>query len=504
MALLEHWRSVILGRATDWRSPIFFFPKDGVLGNTDALALLGIPYTVARLRYDEFLSYDLSYAALYVVGFISMALLLRDGLRLSHPLAILGSILFIVSGNIYQWSIHAQLLAVMTVPLMLWLAIAFVRHVSHGQRFMIIAAGAAVFSTTCLTGFYVAWFFVLLVAWAAIVAACMLGFSSAFRRAFGYIKENAADFAIFALVLVVALYPFIALYLPRVMESGPQPLSEAFIDGRSQRVWDLVAVGGNNYFWGDLLGPGHLGGRLLWHPSITPIFGVVMLCTLGCAFAIFRLDDLTHDERTRVIFVRVFGLGSILLWLSFLDWGSLKPYTLYYRFVPGGSVVRVPARLLVLFPAVWVPIVMIGASWIIQRTNRIRFMVYVALAIMILEQHPARPQPYTDVVLEQKRLGPYRAPPKSCASFYVVGRIPRPEESEIHEFYYGPHVDAMILAYRFRVPTLNGNSTLLPPGWRFTPTFDSKYLDSVHAWISQNKLTNVCSLDLSTGKWTAG
>src|ERR1043165_8543000 len=79
MTILEHWRTVILGSAADWRSPIFFFPKTGVLGNTDAYALFALPYTIARTIFDEFVSYDLATAALYAIGFASMAGLLRNG-----------------------------------------------------------------------------------------------------------------------------------------------------------------------------------------------------------------------------------------------------------------------------------------------------------------------------------------------------------------------------------------------------------------------------------------
>lgn len=133
MTILEHWRTVILGRAADWRSPIFFFPKAGVLGNTDAYALFALPYTLARTTFDEFVSYDLAMAALFAVGFASMALLLRDGLRLSHPVSVLGAILFTVFSSIYQRTIHAQIIAVETIPLLIWLAIAFSRSSSRRE-----------------------------------------------------------------------------------------------------------------------------------------------------------------------------------------------------------------------------------------------------------------------------------------------------------------------------------------------------------------------------------
>jgi hypothetical protein len=60
----------------------------------------------------------------------------------------------------------------------------------------------------------------------------------------------------------------------------------------------------------------------------------------------------------------------------------------------------------------------------------------------------------------------------------------------------------MILAYRFRVPTLNGNSTVLPPGWKLGGPAEPQYLANVGDWISRNNLSNVCRLDLRLGQWS--
>jgi hypothetical protein len=502
MTVLEHWRSVILGRAADWRSPIFFFPKPGVLGNTDAYALFALPYTIARTVFDEFVSYDLALAALFVAGFASMALLLRNGLRLSHPVAAIGAILFTVFSSIYQRIFHAQLIAVETIPLLIWLAIAFARSTSRQGGSIIAISGALVFAATCMTGFYISWYFGLLIVWAAIVTLCMFGPSTSFRTVLVFTKAKWAELAILGLSLLIGLYPFASLYVPRLVESGPQPLSEAFGPGRSQHVWDMIAAGTNNYFWSDLLGNGGLGGRLSWNPSITPIFAIALLASIVAAFVCFRLRDLTRDDRTRVLFVRVFGIATLLFWISFVDWGFVQPYVFYYRFVPGGSAMRVPARVMQLFPATWVPIVAIGASWILQRAARCRWMVFAALAILIVEQHSAPLVANTDLDLERKRLAKFLPAPASyCASFYVAGFIPRSEEAPLVEFFYGPQVDAMLLAYRFHIPTLNGNSTVYPPGWKIASPIDPKYMDTVKDWISRNHLSKVCRLDLSRAEW---
>ena len=477
MTILEHWRTVISGRAADWRSPIFFFPKTGVLGNTDAYALFALPYAIARTIFDEFVSYDLALAALFAVGFASMALLLRNGLRLSHSVSILGAILFTVFSSIYQRIFHAQLIAVETIPLLVWLAIAFARSASRREGSLIAIGGALVFAATCMTGFYISWYFGLLIAWTAIVCLCMFGPSACLKTAVAFAKAKRTELTIFAAGLLIGLYPFASLYVPRLIESGPQPLSEAFEPGRSQHVWDMIAVGTNNYFWSGLLGVGGLGGRLSWNPSITPLFGIALLASIVAAFVCFRLRDLTGDDRTRVLFVRVFGIATLLLWISFVDWGVVRPYVFYYRFIPGGSAMRVPARLMQLFPAVWVPIAAIGASWALQRAARFRWLIFAALAILIVEQHSAPLAATTAVDLERKRLAKFSAAPATyCASFYVAGFIPRTEQSPLIEFFYGPQVDAMLLAYRFRIPTLNGNSTVYPPGWKITSPIDPKYM----------------------------
>ena len=227
-----------------------------------------------------------------------------------------------------------------------------------------------------------------------------------------------------------------------------------------------------------------------------------MLCTVLASFVCFRVGDL-RGERRLVHFVRVFGAASLLLWLSFVDWGAFKLFTFYYRFVPGGSAIRVPARLVLLFPAIWVPIVMIGAFWVLQRARRLRWAVLAVVAVMVAEQHGSPLIANTDVDMERKRLAVYRAVPREvCSSFYVTGWMPRPEELTLHELFYGPNVDAMILAYRMRVPTLNGNSTVLPPGWKLGAPAEPQYSANVAEWISRNNLTNVCRLDLSSGQWS--
>jgi hypothetical protein len=62
MTIFEHCRTVIFGACSRLALPIFPFPKAGVLGNTDAYARFGLPYTIARMIFDEFVPYELALA----------------------------------------------------------------------------------------------------------------------------------------------------------------------------------------------------------------------------------------------------------------------------------------------------------------------------------------------------------------------------------------------------------------------------------------------------------
>lgn len=120
-----------------------------------------------------------------------------------------------------------------------------------------------------------------------------------------------------------------------------------------------------------------------------------------------------------------------------------------------------------------------------------------------MEQHSAPLAANTSIELERERLAKFfPVPARYCASFYVVGFIPRSEEAPLTEFFYGPQVDAMLLAYRFRIPTLNGNSTVYPPGWKISSPIETHYLSTVNDWISRNNLSKVCRLDLSRVAWS--
>src|SRR5581483_2212301 len=72
IAILEHWRAVARGQAS-FTSPNFFWPERGVLGYSESLFLMAVPYGLFRaLGLDIYLAFESCLIVLRLIGFYSM------------------------------------------------------------------------------------------------------------------------------------------------------------------------------------------------------------------------------------------------------------------------------------------------------------------------------------------------------------------------------------------------------------------------------------------------
>jgi len=96
-------------------------------------------------------------------------------------------------------------------------------------------------------------------------------------------------------------------------------------------------------------------------------------------------------------------------------------------------------------------------------------------------------------------------PPSGCASFYVVATR-RNEPLFINaerDGLYPHNVDAMFLAERWRVPTINGFASFNPPDWNFARPLDADYDARVMDYARRHDLHDLCRLDVrQVQPWT--
>jgi len=83
----------------------------------------------------------------------------------------------------------------------------------------------------------------------------------------------------------------------------------------------------------------------------------------------------------------------------------------------------------------------------------------------------------------------------SCRSFYITKASPTYNSRSFHQAtLYG--VDAMFVALRHSIPTLNGYSAWLPDNWNLDNPQDPGYTEALERWIARHQLSGVCELDI--------
>ena len=83
----------------------------------------------------------------------------------------------------------------------------------------------------------------------------------------------------------------------------------------------------------------------------------------------------------------------------------------------------------------------------------------------------------------------------SCKSFFIRRASPAYEarSADLTPMYA---IDAMFVALRTSIPTLNGYSAWDPGGWALRDPSFRGYAEGVRQWVDGHRLTGVCELDM--------
>jgi len=143
-----------------------------------------------------------------------------------------------------------------------------------------------------------------------------------------------------------------------------------------------------------------------------------------------------------------------------------------------------------------------GMQGVTRRKNGVA-RVCLAAAMLILitfglfEQLNSGDGQYYSISAENARLEKLAAKlPENCSAFYVAaGALGNNNQEDFGDQNY-MH-DAMLVSIRRHVPTLNGRSGKIPPGWSLRNVRAPEYEQNVSHWIEQHKLEgNVCRLEI--------
>lgn len=500
----EHWFRVFSGLA-EFRSPPQFYPLEGTLGYSDAFFLYQIFYSPLRLLgIDQFLAFQLTLVGLTAIGFASFFALLRRVFEVPRYLAVAGALIFAFSNMNFLKVGHSQHLTIEFIPLLVLFGFKAVSSVATapGRAALFSGLMGVGLALVFFTSFYIGWFFVLAslvfvpvllaLTWPGVmamvkahpvaVAACLLAFSASF---------------------LVALTPFLLTYLPVLLEGRQR----SFADNMQFAGWisDLINVGAGNGVWGGVIAglPGYPVERLGNAEAFlapTPL----LLCVLigGAIFVARHAVRHPAELRFRGRVILALAVTSLVLMVIPVQVGGYSLWWPVWKFVPGGSAIRVPYRLQImnglivtlavfLFLDYWYRVRRLGGK------AEMSGMVLTGLAaVLVLEQINGAP---TAAVSRARELAFLDRVPAAgqCRVFYLADSVPDDRAT------YAYQIDAMLISQRVGIPTINGYSGWEPQGWEVRdPRLGNSYVNSADRWLERNGVTDgACAFDVETMAW---
>jgi len=515
--VMEHWRQVLAGDAA-WLSPPVFHPVEGVLGYSDALLLYGLAHAaLAPFGLDAFASLQAVLVALAAVGFGATALLLRRRLGWPHAAAALGAALFVAANNLYLKGAHLQLYAVLLVPLAVWWLSGAALALRRRDRRALRRHGAGValgVPALLYTSFYVGWLLLFFVA----LYLAVLAWRTPAARLRAWLADTARTYRREAVWLgglgLLALLPFWVTHAPVALAFGSWRFRAVM--KFAARPLDVANVGPGNLLWGPLVERYMLADGIVLHEVWTG-FGLVTLSLFAASlFGLRRLSRTGERVEARERHVaavrarsgldlRVLGVTVLLVWALTLRVDGVSLWRLPYYALPGAGGIRALGRAQLVLT---LPVLIVALDGLVRlaraarrggRRHRVAGTALVgALGLALLaEQVNHQPVAGLDVVDARRTLAGFPAPPSECEVFYVTPPLPDARSDPALQ------LDAMRLAQRFGIPTLNGYSGQFPHGWRALYRLrEPAYEQRVARWVAERGVTGrLCALELATRTW---
>lgn len=502
-ATLEHLARAPLTESVAASDPPIFYPVQGALAYSDTLLLYVPPYALARaagLSPHQSLSFTV--IVLLLAGYSASTWMLSRYFHLPWWISVIGGALFSFACFRSSHVGHVQLLSALLLPLLFVLLLRIQSGLrdrrprySYGTLFAVSLA--ALF----LTSFYVAWFFVFFMC-LSLLCLCILHLRGERELGWGAVlsKEN-RGFLLFSIALfLVAMVPFLLLYLPAYSQAGMRPW--AFVQQLLPLPRDLLNVGVGNIVWGELLSPVRVEGRYHEYEMQYGLpVGLLVLFLVTSWALLAKGQRICADPRMSTFFplLRTLALAVLISWALLVSINGYSLWKVVFSLVPGAGAIRAPFRFQVVLYLAVVIVSMFGlwALWQWTRGRRARVTVVAAFCLLLVLEQMNRSPNVINAQTDWQRLTKVQLPPSQCHHFIMAPTTSKDRTWD------SSSVDAMLIAIRNRIPTLNGYGGNFPPGWwGLHDPSSPEYLKVAVDWIARyNLLDGLCTLDLETGNW---
>jgi hypothetical protein len=455
--LLEHgyrWLTGDPAHRSFWNLPIFY-PAQNTLAYSDILLSAGPFYWCWRLvGFQPDTAYQLWLVTICSLNYWTTDALLRNCLRLNPLASTLGAFLFAFASSRLSQISHSQLythfftiVAIYALYRLFEAPVGQVSNLPSGQvgrksapRAWIIVFGLAAVAQLWAS-FYLGWFLGLGLLLAGLWALFLRGPR---QTLLGVIRAYPVELAFTLAVCGLLLAPLAIHYLEAAREVGQRSYESIEAGLPTPRTWCSMGTGSWLYGWLRPFEPSHVvEGARGEH-----LMGIGLITTAVAVVGLLR-------RRASVFPLLLLLAGCSVVALTTNLSPGVSCWRLVHSLVPGAAALRAITRigLLLLLPA------SIGVALFVHHCKR----SWVAVAVVLL------------CILEQGRFM------ETYDKHAVRNRVAALQErirSDDTAFYYTPllgepttvpnwrwHLDAMQAGLESGVPTVNGYSGNLPPGW---------------------------------------
>lgn len=176
--------------------------------------------------------------------------------------------------------------------------------------------------------------------------------------------------------------------------------------------------------------------------------------------------------------------------------GAYSLFWLEFHLVPGARAIRAGGRAQIVTNGIAAAVVAIVLARVLTAASSrwVRFGVYGLALIMVVEQVNAAQNHHISRSQELAFIASVPMAPAECRSFYIS---PVPGRNE-----YVQHINAMTIAQRVGIPTLNGYSGLSPPGWPLWEINKPGYRENALKWAKDHGVAQgLCEYAVAERLW---
>jgi len=457
-----------------WNPP-FFYPEKNVLAYSDVLLGVAPFYWVWRtIGSPPDTAMQLWMMTMVIANFAIFFFFLRRFIKIGLLGSCFGSILFAVGNSRIEQIRHQQLLPHLYVMIFL-ISIWIIFTADKGADGWSLARrrrklGIALLFTSVVLQFYTEVYYAVFLCFVSGMALIPTFVLKNVRKSLVSVLKKEYLFIVFGLIVsVIVLTPLLNHYYMAFLEFGQRPWAE--VERMLPRPQSWLFMGKRNILYSSLAQYSIFNNIPMAHEHvICP--GYITILAAFCGFLIKR----------RYVVVKILVFICIMTVILTTRWTEeIMLWKVFYEHIPGLSSIRAVSRMGILL---LVPVSM-GLAFLVdsQRERRVPILIILIAAFCVVEQANYSSS-YSKSEYRGRVNGLVEVVSPSFSTFYLSGDVP----SDDYTFSV-VNLDAMWASLETGVPTINGYSGNVPPGytlWR-TQNADNfqRVIGALQLWCNQ-------------------